>query len=112
MIVSGVRPALTVEQQLLAELKAAHRLLAVALGCMTPAGQAKFARQAETMGLGEDGASRHHEREAAIARAEGRPQRGAVWPFPPAEADAREALARKHREQQRAAVVNGDEAPL
>ena len=72
VIVSSVRPAMTVEQQLLAELKAAHRLLSVALGCMTPASKAQFARRAETMGLGADGATRHHEREAAITRAEGR----------------------------------------
>ncbi len=71
VVVAGVRPARTVQQELLAELKAAHRLLAVALGCMTPAGKAQFARQAETMGLGKDGASRHHKRQAVIARAEG-----------------------------------------
>ena len=88
VIVAGVRPAMTVEQQLLAELKAAHRLLAVALDCMTPAGKAKFARQTEMMGLGEDGASRHHEREALIAKIEGKPQRGQRWPFPPATGDA------------------------
>lgn len=112
VIVAGVRPAMTVEQQLLAELKAAHRLLAVALGCMTPTGQAKFARQAEIMGLGEDGASRHHEREALIARVEGRPVRGQVWPFPSADADARDRMAREHQAQQRGAVVNGPEALL
>jgi hypothetical protein len=72
VIVASVRPAMTVEQQLLAELKAAHRLLVVALGCMTPDGKAQFARRAEIMGLGTDGATRHHEREAVIARAEGR----------------------------------------
>lgn len=112
VIVSGVRPELTVEQQLLAELKAAHRLLAVALGCMTTAGKAKFARQAEMMGLGEDGASRHHEREAVIARAEKRPQRGANWPFPSCDPAARDAMAREHLAQQRSEVVNGPEALL
>lgn len=71
VVVSGVRPARTIQQDLLAELQAAHRLLAVALGCMTPAGKAQFARQAEMMGLGTEGASRHHERAAVIARASG-----------------------------------------
>lgn len=91
VVVSGVLPEVSVERQLLAELKAAHRLLAVALGCMTPAGQAKFARQTELMGLAEDGATRHHERAAVIARAERRVARRDAWPFPPPELDAAEA---------------------
>ena len=56
---------------LLAELQYAHRLLAIALGCMTPAGQAKFANRSEIAGIGTDGATRHHERAAAIAKAVG-----------------------------------------
>lgn len=56
---------------LLTELEAAHRLLSLALGCMTTAGQAKFARQSEIAGLGADGASRHHERAAVLAKATG-----------------------------------------
>ena len=57
--------------ELLSELQAAHRLLSLALGCMTTAGQAKFARMSEIAGLGTDGATRHHERAAVIAKATG-----------------------------------------
>jgi hypothetical protein len=74
VVVAGVRPAKTVEQELLAELQAAHRLLSVALGCMTPSAKATFARQAQAMGLGTDGATRHHERAALIARVQQRAQ--------------------------------------
>lgn len=62
---------LETREELLAELQAAHRLLSLALGCMTSAGQAKFARQSEIVGLGTDGATRHHERAAVIAKATG-----------------------------------------
>jgi len=54
--------------ELLAELQAAHRLLSIALGCMTPAGQATFGRQSAIAGLGTDGASRFHERETVISK--------------------------------------------
>lgn len=118
VIVAGVRPERPIERQLLAELKAAHRLLSVALGCMTPAGKAKFARQSEVMGFGEDGATRHHERAAVIEQAEQRfgavaePRRGANWPLPSSDPAVRDAMAREHRAQQRAAIVGGEESPL
>lgn len=56
---------------LLVELLAAHRLLALALGVMTPASRFKFATASEREGLGVDGATRHAERAAVIARATG-----------------------------------------
>lgn len=91
VVVSGVRPLVPLERQLLAELKAAHRLLAMALDCMTPASQAAFAQRSELSGLGTEGATRHHERAAVIARAESRVERRDAWPFPPPELDAAEA---------------------
>ncbi|MFT3818279.1 MAG: hypothetical protein QM750_11705 [Rubrivivax sp.] len=54
----------------LAELRAAHRLLALALAHMSASGQARFAAESERLGLGLDGATRHHERAAVIALAE------------------------------------------
>jgi hypothetical protein len=84
VVVSGVRPARSIEQELLAELKAAHRLLSVALGCMSTASKAEFARKSETLGFGEDGATRHHERAALIARVERRAQLATGGPYPPA----------------------------
>jgi len=118
VIVSGVRPERPIERQLLAELKAAHRLLSVALGCMTPAGKAKFALKSEVMGFGREGAARHHERAAVIEQAEQRfgavqePRRAANWPFPSSDPAARDAMAREHQAQQRAAIVGGEESPL
>ena len=56
---------------LLSELQAAHRLLTLALGCMTSVQQAAFAAQSERTSLGTDGATRHHERAAVIAQALG-----------------------------------------
>lgn len=56
---------------LLSELQAAHRLLVLALGCMTDRQQAEFAKKSQGAGLGTDGATRHHERAAVIAQATG-----------------------------------------
>lgn len=64
-------PQMTLQCELLAELQAAHQLLVLALGCMTTKQQAAFAAKSERRGLGTDGATRHHERAAVIARAEG-----------------------------------------
>jgi hypothetical protein len=57
--------------ELLAELEKAHALLQLALRHMSDAGQAHFAAASEKAGLGTDGATRHHERAAAIAKATG-----------------------------------------
>ncbi len=54
---------------LLSELQAAHRLLTLALGCMTPRQHAELAKKSQDAGLGTDGATRHHERAAVIAQA-------------------------------------------
>lgn len=40
------------------------------------------------------------------------PQRGERWPFPSSDPAERDRMAREHQAQQRAAVVNGPEAPL
>lgn len=56
---------------LLSELQAAHRLLVLALGCMTDRQQAEFAKKSQGAGLGTDGATRHHERAAVITQATG-----------------------------------------
>ena len=40
------------------------------------------------------------------------PQPQRVWPFPPRDPAERERIARKHREQQRKAIVNAPESPL
>jgi hypothetical protein len=56
------------QRELLTELEHAHDLLIVALGCMTDAQQAKFAKLSERRGLGTDGATRHHERAAVLAK--------------------------------------------
>jgi hypothetical protein len=60
-----------VSDSLLRELRAAHKLLALALGCMTAGGKARFAAESERLGLGIDGATRHHERAGVIAMASG-----------------------------------------
>ena len=40
------------------------------------------------------------------------PQRAANWPFPSSDPAVRDAMAREHQAQQRAAVVNGPEGLL
>lgn len=40
------------------------------------------------------------------------PQRGENWPFPSSDPAVRDAMARDHQAQQRAAVVGGEGAPL
>jgi hypothetical protein len=70
------------------------------------------------MGFGEDGATRHHERAAVIEQAEQRfgavseTRRSPVWPFPPSDPAARDAMARQHQAQQRLAIAGGEESPL
>jgi hypothetical protein len=64
-------PLVDAAPRLLSELQAAHRLLVLALGCMTSKQQAKFAAKSERLGLGTDGATRHHDRAAVIAQATG-----------------------------------------
>ncbi|MFT3816047.1 MAG: hypothetical protein QM750_00205 [Rubrivivax sp.] len=61
------------QQAMLIELRAAHRLLALALAHMSASGQARFAAASERLGLGLDGATRHHERSTVIAMASGEP---------------------------------------
>ena len=69
---SPAAPLAQVAPNLLSELQAAHRLLMLALGCMTTQQQATFAQKSQSAGLGTDGATRHHERAAVIAQATGR----------------------------------------
>lgn len=54
---------------LLSELQAAHELMRIAMNCMGRREQELFAAASEAAQLGTDGASRHHERAAVIARA-------------------------------------------
>ncbi len=56
---------------LLIELKHAHALLMLALKHMTSAQKSRFAADSEAAGIGTEGATRYHERAAAIAAAEG-----------------------------------------
>lgn len=97
------------QADLLTELKYAHKLLAGALYLMAPAEKAEFAQWSERSGIGVDGASRHHERAAAIATAE-------LWLYvnrqpvpevpvsmaPPAPTFATEATLAEMRAQQQA----------
>ncbi len=115
VIVSGVRPALTVEQQLCSALldliEAAEAMLGTC-GCIrgdTPEDAdththddwaEKFLRE------------RVQEVRAAVDKALPKPQRGANWPFPSSDPAVRDAMAREHQAQQRDAVVNGERGLL
>lgn len=56
---------------LLTELEHAHRLIPLLLAEMSTAAQARFAMASEAAGIGTEGATRHHERAAALAQAGG-----------------------------------------
>lgn len=62
---------ITAAPELLTELKAADDLLMLALATMSSSQKASFAAASEAMGLGVDGATRHRERAAALAKAVG-----------------------------------------
>lgn len=111
VIVAGVRPALTVEQQLLAACRAARDVIATdrqAFADCNVLPDGTFG--ADDAAVLADYDQALAQLDAAITRA--RPDRGSVWPFPPADPDERERIAREHRRQQRAAIVNGPEALL
>ena len=55
---------------LLAELKAAHQIIRIALNLMTPAQKRMWAERNSTAGLIEHGTTRANEREAVIEKAE------------------------------------------
>lgn len=57
--------------ELLDELQKAHRLLQLALKHMGGERQSLFAAESEREGLGTEGATRHHERAAVLAKATG-----------------------------------------
>ena len=57
--------------ELLDELQKAHRLLQIALKHMGGERQSLFAAESEREGLGTEGATRHHERAAVLAKATG-----------------------------------------
>lgn len=59
--------------EMLDELQKAHRLLQLALKHMSGERASLFAAESEREGLGTDGATRYHERAAAIAKATGVP---------------------------------------
>jgi len=58
------------QNELLAELKAAHQIIRNALSLMTPAQKRKWTGMNDAAGLIEQGTTRANEREAVIERAE------------------------------------------
>ena len=58
--------------EVLRELEMAHQIIRLMLGEMSTDAKARFAAMSEAAGLGPEGATRHHERAAVIARAGGR----------------------------------------
>lgn len=57
--------------EMLPELQKAHELIVLMLNELTPAGKSRFIAKADRAGLIVEGATRHHERAAVIAKATG-----------------------------------------